>query len=63
MSHKKSNPRSRHAQQVRMLKAAVRRAEKRGNKMDATWARAQLEIRTGEVMPVTENNSPVVFGK
>lgn len=64
MSHKKSNPRSRHAQQVRMLKAAMRRAEKRGNSLDATWARAQLEIRTGVTIPSsTENNSVGVYEK
>lgn len=57
MSNKKSNPRSRHAQQVRMLKAAMRRAEKRGNSLDATWARAQLEIRTGVTIDVPAKNS------
>lgn len=46
-----------------MLKAAMRRAEKRGNSVDATWARAQLEIRTGATMPSTENHSAEVYGK
>ena len=53
---KKTNHRQRHQQKVRMLKAAARRAEKRGNSLDATWARAQLEIRTGEILPAADRS-------
>jgi hypothetical protein len=56
---KKTSPRQRHQQKVRMLKAAARRAEKRGNESDALWARAQLEIRTGEIMPTAADRSEV----
>ena len=46
-----------------MLRAAVRRAEKRGNSLDAAWARAQLEMRTGEIMPAKNERDGEVFTK
>lgn len=62
-ARKKNDPRSRHAQKVRMLKAAVRRAEKRGDSFGAVWARGQLEIQTGEIMPAKTDAEGGVYGK
>ena len=45
----KESHRQRAGQRKRMLAAAVRRAERKGNSLDATWARAQFEMRTGDV--------------
>ena len=45
----KESHRQRAAQRKRMLAAAVRRAERRGDSADASWARAQYELRTGDV--------------
>lgn len=46
-----------------MLKAAVRRAEKRGDSFGAVWARGQLEIQTGEIMPAKTDAEGGVYGK
>jgi hypothetical protein len=49
----KVNHRQRAQARKRMLAAAVRRAERKGNSFDATWARAQYEMRAGELYPAT----------
>lgn len=45
----KESHRRRAEQRKRMLAATVRRAERKGNTSDATWARAQYEMRTGDI--------------
>lgn len=46
MAHKKVSHRQAAEQRRRMLRGAVRRAEKSGNQLDITWAHAQYEAHS-----------------
>jgi hypothetical protein len=50
MANKQSH-RQRARQRKRLLAAAARRAERKGNQADAAWARAQHEMRYGDIEP------------